>query len=237
MKKIIKGMIAAALLTGAVSAAIIDFEDQAITNPLTPIAEQYADLGVHFSALNNNAAHPQFATLYNTDGTGGRDSDLEFTTWKEGWNDGNAADVRFGKALIIAENYNLPDDEAAGGEIYLEFDYDISSFGFSLIDIDDDETAGSITFSGDGVADVTYSFASLATSDNGIVYGNRTANIIDDIDLEGMQVNKVTFTAKHSLAIGGISYAQNVPEPGIMALLGMSILGFFFSAKARRKKD
>jgi hypothetical protein len=237
MKK--AALIAALLFVANQSyAVVIDFEDIDITDPLTWVQEQYAGYGLHVSADNNNGSHPDEATVYNTDGSGGRDDDLEFSG---GWAGGNASDETFGKALIISENYNTPDDEARGGSLYLDFDSELEDFAFSVIDIDDSETAGFIRFSNSGGDELQYAFSDFSAgagsdvSHNSAVFGNRTANRMDAIDLSGYGFTDVEFYFKNSGAIGDVAFTT-VPEPSAFSMIGLGLFGLAGFASRRKKK-
>ncbi len=104
------------------------------------ITDQYACLGLNISAVNNNAAHPDKAILFDSSAPTGGDTDLA----TPGSGPGN--DRALGLLLVLAENdtdgdgdglVDDPDDEAFGGELVFDFVQDVRWLGATVVDIDD----------------------------------------------------------------------------------------------------
>ncbi len=109
--------------------------------------DEWSDWGVSISGINyrsdgkkggtgNGADVDASLRLYNTEGRGGQDSDLETG---DGYNTAGQ-----GNALIIQKhgnrNSNTPNDDANGGEILMDFDNEIDFEGFTLIDVELEES-------------------------------------------------------------------------------------------------
>ena len=98
-----------------------------------------ADLGVTFSADNHTPGHPDKCIVFDSASPTGGDIDLV----TPGYGFGNL--LPEGKVLVIAENdvdanmdglVDVPDDEAYGGNIFLDFDYDVAAVMVTVLDVD-----------------------------------------------------------------------------------------------------
>lgn len=108
------------------------------------ITNQYNDIGLTFSAVNNNPMHPNKVILFDSENRTGGDDDLLTPNPMVPGND-----TPLGKVLIIAENdvdtspadglVDDPDDEAAGGQITFQFDYDVTILSARVLDVDMNE--------------------------------------------------------------------------------------------------
>jgi hypothetical protein len=112
------------------------------TEPVTGevIAEQWSLVGLHISAKNNFASHPDLAIIFDSAAPTGGDTDLA----TPGYGIGN--DTALGKLLIIAENakdadfdglLDDPDDEAKGCILRFDFDKPWDACSATLVDVDD----------------------------------------------------------------------------------------------------
>jgi len=153
------------------------------------------------------------------------------------WAGGNIPNASLGNLLIVQDDqrpsttgdfFDDPDDNV-GSELIFDFSSAISSFGFDFVDIESSESLMVEFFSG-AVSDSLVSSAAIST---GEVFGNRTANTTDLIDLSGKGIDKVVIKFSGSGAVDNIRYNNNVPDNGAsIALFGLSILGL---ALARRR--
>lgn len=215
---------------------------------------------------SNNASDADYAVVYDTQsGTNpsegknnnwDNDLDAPFTVGNIAGSSGN-----IGNSLIIQENSSSngtngqfdndagcaagvcenPDDQIMtngneSGYITFDYDYDIASFGFDLIDFQTDlsaaEVGGStITFYDDALQVASYSFADFATGgamDNGAVYADNSLNRILISNL-GLGVNRAEFRIVGTGAIDNIAFSTppstQVPEPSTLALFGLALLG------------
>lgn len=122
------------------------------------VTEQWAGLGVHISAKNNNSAHPSKAIIFDSANPTGGDWDLGTPASKfggkgrgEGGLAGEGTNVLpLNKVLIIAENdvdadrdglVDDPDDEAGGGTLRFDFDDPVEISTITLLDIDKNEAS------------------------------------------------------------------------------------------------
>jgi hypothetical protein len=120
---------------------------------------------------------------------------------------------------------NDPDDHAGGGVITFLFpNYNLTSFGFHLLDIDagnQEEQFGHVAFYNNGDLITSYLFADLI--DNGF-FGNRSANKFNPIIPED-SFNRVEIRLVSSGAIDNI-VATPVPIPGALLLFSSGLIGF-----------
>lgn len=105
------------------------------------IDEQWADVGLHVSAVNSAPGHPNLALIFDSSNPTGGDSDLR--TPNPGAFDNDTA---LGNLLIVAENdfdagadglIDSPDDEGAGGSLIIDFDQPATVYYVTLVDIDE----------------------------------------------------------------------------------------------------
>ncbi|MEP5672108.1 MAG: PEP-CTERM sorting domain-containing protein [Luteolibacter sp.] len=199
-------------------------------------------VGVRLST-DNPGSNP--LNLYDTEGTGGADDDLERNSTGSGlWAGGSHLGLVVNNVLIINTNTDLttPNDAAAGGTMVLDFDLSLSEFGFDFIDLDTSAN-GSITFSdiSGGSGSTTIGFAQFEQGYGGVferanvTFGDRYANRVLGItasDLGLTSFDRVSFNLTSSGGIGTI-YATTVPEPStsLVAILGLA--GMALSRKRR----
>jgi hypothetical protein len=173
------------------------------------------------SANGNGLPPGNRAMIFDTMNPTGGDDDLE-SPFPAGNDPGF-----YGNALIISEDTDStdPDDHAGGGVISFLFpNYNLSSFGFHLLDIDggsQKEEFGRIAFYNDG--DLITSFLFIDLIQIGF-FGNHSANKINPIT-PGESFNKIEIHLVSSGAIDNI-VATPVPIPGALLLLGSGLVGF-----------
>ncbi|MFK7935096.1 MAG: hypothetical protein AB8G22_16410, partial [Saprospiraceae bacterium] len=92
--------------------------------------------GVTFST-DNPTTKP--LNLYDTEGNTNEDPDLERNSEGTGlWEGGNLTnDILYNSLIINTDtNISVPNDNGTGGDIVLDFDLMLSSFGFTFVDLD-----------------------------------------------------------------------------------------------------
>lgn len=172
------------------------------------MTDQWADIGIHISADNSKAGHPDKAILFDSASPTGGDTDLK-TPNPMGF--GN--DTPFGKVLIIAENdkdvspadtiVDVPDDEAAGGSIYFDFEDQATVCSVTLIDID--ESPGTqLRFYRDG---------DLVTPDETLNILSLGNGSVQKIDFYETKVDRFEVFFKGSGAIGRV---ELIPCPRVI---------------------
>ena len=187
--------------------------------------------GVIGTVVNNAPVAPDIAVAFDSNRTGTADPDLQYNT---GWTGGNVASTYgnnpLGILMILPQNNfwaTNPNDALQGGSITIDFNTNpITSFDFSVVDVEQNEAAGySVTFY-EGGSSQTYTFLQLQTRDASIVWGgDNTANYITAFtagDLGFSQIDQVKFVYGGS---GGISLGAPVPVPAAVWLLGTGLLG------------
>jgi len=107
------------------------------------ITDQWADIGMHVSAVNNNGTHPDKAILFDSASPTGGDFDLATPQVGPIGND-----TALGNLLIISENdgdsnpadmlVDVPDDESDGGSLIFDFDDATAICSVTLVDIDEE---------------------------------------------------------------------------------------------------
>lgn len=179
--------------------------------------------------------------LYDTEGTGGKDNDLERNSEPianpGAYAGGSHPTFNYGNVLIINTDNNLatPNDEANGGFIALNFDVSLVNFGFDFIDLDSANN-GSITFldvsSGNQRTVAFADFEDVVGAPfrrTDVTFGDRHANRVLNIsaaDLGLTSFDEVKFNLLSSGGIGtiyGTTAFTQVPEPSMPAILAGSI--------------
>ncbi|PHI21303.1 hypothetical protein CEQ90_02575 [Lewinellaceae bacterium SD302] len=182
---------------------LADFETDDMGNPLVAgaanvfVDQPYANLygpgeGLRFST-NDQANHP--LNLYNTDGTGGADPDLERNSaGTNQWDNGNIITEMLGNVLIINQTADIsqPNDFAGGGDLIVNSDLPLGRFAFDLIDLEP-ANLGSVTFASTLTGgSVTIPFSDFEAGSgstfevDGVVFGDRTANRIISVTADSL---------------------------------------------------
>lgn len=198
----------------------INFETDARGNALVAgvsLSEQYAEWGVHISAVNNRNSHPDQAIIFDSSNPSGGDTDLgtphqsfggpgigEGGTATEGVN--NQA---LGNILILAENMDdndgdgivdQPDDEAAGGKLIFKFDHLVDITELVLVDIDKNERGAIIVATGGDKTGMEIPLKGLG--DNSVVRFTPT-------DWTGIDRFEIHFPGSGAVASLSFELAQN----------------------------
>jgi len=218
------------------------------------------DLGgvtVYGDNFHNDA---DLVVAFDTRERGTRDPDLQGPSGFNGsWAMGNLAGTNavVGTVLILQEvdrtfaGYTdssrtvvkRPDDEGrrrggdrpGAGEFTLQFDRPTRSFGFTLIDVEENgefnnETGFYALFSGGG-GSTKVSFADLVDPDSdyydaSIAFGNNSANRVDHITADQLglsSIDSVSINMGGSGAVGGFE-VSGVPTPGAV-VAGLTMMG------------
>lgn len=207
--------------------------------------------GLLIAAENNRPNGPDVATLFNSeDPNATQDEDLSRVqtgddAYAFGWEPGNIPrNTVLNNLLIIAENVrdtspddgliDRPDDEGDGGRLFFSFSTPINSFGFDLIDMQDDNALnGGVSFYNNGTLIDRIAFSEFTTNggtyyDPTVQYGENTANRIRPITAASLgvgQFNAVVVDFATSSAMDTIVYTP-IPEPAAAALLlGLPMMG------------
>lgn len=229
-----------------------------------------ADLGPATVGADNYHNGADLLVVFDTTERSTRDSDLEGPSGSNGsWGNGNVgSSTVVGNILIVQEVDNnfagytdssktvvkRPDDEgrrsggtnAGAGEITFAFDAPITSFGFTLIDVEGPSEFGTdrgyfATFTSNSQT-VKVSFADFLNSssafyDPTVKFGDNSANRISAITAGqlGLQsFDHVTINLGGSAGVGEVSYSTGVPTPGA-AGAGLALMGLI--AARRRRRD
>jgi hypothetical protein len=140
--------------------AIIAFDETTTGVPLglaagTDLTTQLSGIGLTVSALNNVPSHPDRAILFNSAAPTGGDPDLI----TPGYGVGNDTAQR--TVLILAENdvdadfdglVDVPDDEAEGGLIIFDYEFEVRFESATVLDIDDVNPSFFEAFDKDGAS-------------------------------------------------------------------------------------
>ncbi|MEM0895718.1 MAG: hypothetical protein AAGJ79_02445 [Verrucomicrobiota bacterium] len=208
------------------------------------ITDPYANLfspglGVLLST-NNEPANP--LNLYDSEGAGGQDNDLERNPGT--WDGGSEVATVFDNLLIVNTNSTIstPNDNGGGGQMTLDFGLALLSFGFDFVDLDASANATLILFSSATNSSVSIPFTEFEDGSGSIhetssvLFGDRHANSIRDITAAEIGLpsfDRVTFSLTSSGGIG-TAYFDTVPEPdtGLTLLISAMALIHF---RPRRK--
>ncbi|MEM1326336.1 MAG: PKD domain-containing protein, partial [Bacteroidota bacterium] len=135
-----------------------------------------------------NALATNPLNLYNSNGSGGADPDLERGS---SWAAGNI-DVDLANLLIINQTTNIgtPNDNGGGGTITMTSDMPLSEIGFDFVDLQEGELDAATNFvrftdntTGQSatVPFMDFESGSGSTFDRGAIFGDRTANRVATI--------------------------------------------------------
>ena len=195
---------------------------------------------------------PVVLTLYNTNGSGGADTDLEAPFLR-----GNLPTGPGGNILIIPENatdanddglIDRPNDEAhrPSGDMRFEFSTPITSFGFDLIDVEGPEEYNNnggffASFYRDGDLERRIGFGEFVdpTSpfyDPTVQFGDKSANRIQPITAQRLGLPQFDLVV---LSFGGSGGTDNIifaviPEPSGLALLGLAVPALLIRRRSKR---
>ena len=219
------------------------------TNPTKtqPYRNIYSSLGVGIGGITFTDT-TNVLTLYNSDGDGGNDEDLEANG---GFSGGNGDSTGGYGNLLIHQTNNAgqagvndvddPNDDGDGGSLVINSDIPLVEFEFSYIDLDNGGVAASEitftdTFSGEFV---TISFAALEGasgsifSTTGVDFDNDHANDVEAITLAELQTENSALTQFDEITIltdgsGGLGEftVVTVPEPSSSLLIALGALSF-----------
>ena len=212
-----------------------------------PYGNIYSSLGVGTGGITFTDT-TNVLTLYNSDGDGGNDEDLEANG---GFSGGNGDSTGGYGNLLIHQTNNAgqtgvndvdnPNDDGNGGSLVINSDIPLVEFEFSYIDLDDGVVAASEitftdTFSGEFV---TISFADLegtstsAFRTDDVDFGNDNANDVGAITLAELQTENSDLTQFDQITIftagsGGLGEftVVTVPEPSSSLLIALGALSF-----------
>lgn len=168
------------------------------------VSTQYA--GVTIKGVNNRTGAQNAAMVFDSANPSGQDSDLGTPNQQyagPGVGSGGASnDTALGNVLIISEDLDAsdPDDEAHGGVFTFTFDDPVAINHIDLLDIDSNESGGSV---------VTVTTPSGQQTFNIATAGNNSYQrlLIDVADVTELEVNFVS-----SGAITELKYTKTVEE-------------------------
>ncbi|GAA0859062.1 PEP-CTERM sorting domain-containing protein [Aliiglaciecola litoralis] len=221
----------------------------------TVINSQYAALGVNVSVNNKSSGNHYGVLYNTAPGTASpdknnnRDSDLTGPSW--GNSNFNSRNFNAGNALVIQENgtgcgdgvCDQPDDQAGrrsdglAGYVTFNLDFTIDALGFDLIDFQTNVGAGEVEKSEvmlfDNALKVqSFKFSDFVNRPNGAMFGENSINRIFLDSFASTNVNKVKFKIFGSGAVDNLRLTSTdtgstttVPEPGTLALFGLTLLG------------
>ncbi len=226
--------------TGAASIQVLDFDDLPTGVVLTKQVP-----GVHVSATNPHADAPDAALVW--DFTGRPDLAYGGQQHDGGWSGGNVADFNtLGKGLVVAgpDPGKLLEPRRPAGDLIFKFDEKITSFGFSVVDVEGPEefitdTGYFVRFAHAGQTLMEIDFVDFITPgspyyDPTIEFGHHTANRINPISAEKLGTwafDEVEIALGGSAVVGRVRY-EAIPTPTAL-LGGMSLLAL--STMRRRK--
>lgn len=190
------------VIAGSGEMHVIDFDG---FSPGTVINNQYAALGVTIAADNARLGGPDLAMIFDSSAPTGGDTDLGtpnqdfLVSGLPGPGVGSGGSLgavgenntALGNILIISEDgdSNDPDDEAQGGTITFTFDTAVRIDHIELLDIDTDESGGTV---------VTVTTSSGQQSFNIAALGNNSFQHID-IDVDDVTSLVVTFPSSGAI--------------------------------------
>lgn len=207
---------------------VIDFETDALGAPVSAgqvIDDEYGLWGITVSAINDKSGHPDLAITFDSENPTGGDYDLGTPHTDFGGpgigNGGKSGapgenSEPLGNVLIIAENdldanndglIDTPDDEARGGLIDLVFAEPTYVEGFTLIDIDGNETNAKVELHGTGGLLGTHLAGAL---------GN---NSVEDRLVDTNNVTRMKVFFEHSGAIDNICVAPVIQDSNAFVVL------------------
>lgn len=193
----------------ASASIIIDFEGFAAG---TVINSQYSGITV---SANSNGSN-DLAMIFDSANPTGGDSDLA----TPGYHPTNTNSL--GNILIISEDGNSsdPDDEARGGTISFDFVSEVIMQSLGILDIDKNE--------GNGVE-----FFNLGSSVGSLNFAALGDNSFQEFDLDNLAITQMVVSFSSSGAITDFEY--RVPEPAILSLFGVGLVGLGFARRRRMK--
>jgi len=189
----------------------------------TVITNQYNTLGITVSATGGS----DDAMIFDSSNPSGGDWDLGTPNESYGGpgkgSGGGSNDIALGNILIISEDGDSqdPDDNAGGGIIRFDFATEVIMNSIGILDIDADEGEQVRLFDVNDVLLNTFDFLQV---------GNNGFQEIVIANLGGIRRMDVVFTG--SGAITDFEYTS-VPEPSIIALFGLGLIGLGFARRRR----
>jgi hypothetical protein len=195
-------------LGGAAHCQTLDFDftigsDEPVAGQT--LTEEWADIGLHLSAENNVAGHPDKAIVFDSSNVTGEDTDLA----TPGYGPGN--DEPLGNLLILAEDdvdadldglVDDPDDEAGGGFLNFDFDEPVSICSATILDIDEDNPTRILISFADGSPQAV------------LFVPNGGDNSVQFVGMHYSGVSRLQFAFGGS---GAIAQIQFVPCPSVLS--------------------
>ena len=184
------------------------------------IEQPYLDLfgtGVGVTLSTTNPVNKPL-NLYNSELTGGGDSDLERNSEGTGlWEGGNLTNEVLHNLLIINRDAVIsdPNDNGTGGQTILTSDTLITCFGFDFVDLDVNKVMGSVIIFENSITSESaqISFSDLEDGSGtvfeqvGVKFGDRHGNRIQNITAEKLGItafDKINFSTVGSGGIGTV---------------------------------